>query len=104
MNTKQWVPALTAFLLVSGSVQAFADSGWNYDEDSDTVIPSYSGNSSIQPASRPENVVEHTGAWYYDEDSESIAFSAEGSRSHHIRTNPSTDTLEPDPNLAFLDQ
>jgi hypothetical protein len=30
MNIKQWTRVLIATLLAFGSVQAFADSGWNY--------------------------------------------------------------------------
>lgn len=104
MNTKQWVPVLIAFLLGFSSVQAFAESGWNYDEDSDTVIFNYSGNPSTEPVSRADNVAKHSGAWYYDEDSDSIVFIVEGSRSEYARINPSTDTLGSDSNLAFLDQ
>ena len=44
MNTKQWTPVLIVSLLAFGSAQAFADSGWHYDEDSDTVIFSYNGS------------------------------------------------------------
>ena len=105
MNTNQWTPVLVASILVISSVQAFADSGWYYDEDSDTVIHNYSGSPISQPASRSESEsTKQDGTWYYDEGSDNIVFNNEGSRSHYIRTSPSIDTFEHDAYLAFLDK
>jgi len=104
MNTNQWIPVLIALTLAIGSVQAFADSGWYYDEDSDTVIYSYSGGPVTHSTSRSEDeFVEHTGAWYYDEDSDTIVFNSEGSRSNYARTNPSIEATVFDLELVFLD-
>ena len=47
MNTKQWTPVLIVSLLAFGSAQAFADSGWHYDEDCDTVIFNHSGSPEL---------------------------------------------------------
>ena len=104
MDIKQWTPVLIATLLAFGSVQAFADSGWNYDEDSDTVIFSFNGSPVPQSTSRSEDeAMGNTDAWHYDEDSDTIVYNNEGSRSEHARANPTTDAFEQDPYLAYLD-
>ena len=86
MNINKWTPVLVALVFAIGPVQAFADSGWHYDESSDTII--FSGNSSpVTPsASSSENeVVEPAGAWYYEESSDAIVFNGEGSRDQYTR-------------------
>ena len=89
MDIKYWTPVFVSLVLAIASVQAFADSGWNYDEDSDTTVLSYSGSPVSQSAPRPENeVVEHAGTWYYDEDSDTIVNTGERSRDNYARTNP----------------
>ena len=105
MNMNQWTPVLVASILAIGTVQAFADSGWSYDEDSDTIIFSNNGSPESQPVSRSEDeTLEQTGAWYYDESSDTIVINSEGSRDQYVRSNPSTDISYFDFNLAFLDQ
>ena len=105
MNTKHWTPLLSAIFLAFGSAQATADSGWYYDEDSDTVIISFSGSPETSPASHSDDAtVKHAGNWHYDADSDSIVFSVTGSRSQYIRNNPSIDASEINSDLAFLDQ
>ena len=47
MNTKKWTPVLIVSLMAFGSAQAFADSGWHYDEDCDTVIFNHSGSPEL---------------------------------------------------------
>lgn len=90
MNTKEFMPVLITILLTVGSVKAFADGGWSYDEDTDTVIFNYVGSNVARSISQSEHdTVEHTGPWYYDEDTETIVFNNEGSRSSHARANPS---------------
>ena len=105
MNTKFLMPTLIGLTLSIGTVQAFADSGWRYDEDSDSVIYSYNMRSVTHPASHSENgAVPQSGTWYYDESSDNIVYNVDGSRSHFVQTNPSTDATEFDSNLAYLDQ
>ena len=104
MNMKEWTPVLVASILVISSVQAFADSGWHYDEDSDTVIHNFSGSTVSHPASRSDSESTEGGTWYYHEGSDSIVFNNEGSRSEYTRTSPSIDTFEQDAYLAYLDQ
>ena len=105
MNTKFWIPTLVSTVLAIGAVEAFADSGWSYDESTETVIYNYSGSPVKHTASSSEHeVVDPTGTFYYDESSETIVFNSEGSRSHYARTKPSSDTFEYDARLAFLDQ
>ena len=104
MNTKQWTPVLIVSLLAFGSAQAFADSGWHYDEDSDTVIFSYNGSPVISSTSQLEDdVMEHTGAWNYDEYTDTIVIHSKGSRSNYARTNPSIETPQIDFDMAYLD-
>ena len=104
MNTKQWTPVLIVSLLAFGSAQAFADSGWHYDEDSDTVIFRYNGSPVTSSTSQLEDdVMEHAGAWYYDEDSDTIVFNGEGDRSNYARTNPLIETPQVDFDMAYLD-
>ena len=105
MNTKFLMPTLIGLTLSIGTVQAFADSGWRYDEDSDSVIQSYNGRPVTHPASHSENgAVQQSGTWYYDESSDNIVYNVNGSRSHSVQTTPSTDATEFDSNLAYLDQ
>lgn len=105
MNTKEWTPVLVASILVISSVQAFADSGWYYDEDSDTVIHSFNGSPVTQTASHAGNdSMEQGGTWYYHEDSDSIVFSHAGSRSRYSRSSLSDDMFAHDAYQAFLDQ
>jgi len=91
MNTKQWTPIQIAFLLAFGSVQAVADSGWDYDEDRDTIVFTAEGSRSNYIRTKPSinETVAHTGPWYHDEDRDTIVLNVEGSRSNYARTNPS---------------
>jgi len=103
MDIKFWTPVLVSLVLATGSVQAMADSGWSYDEDTDTINLGYSGSPVPQSHSEDE-VVEHAGNWYYDDVTETIVFTSEGSRSKYIRSNPSNEEPVFDYELAFLDQ
>ena len=105
MNTKQWTPVLVASILAISSVQAFADSGWHYDEDSDTVIHNYNGDPVSHSTSNSESEsTDQDSTWYYNEGSDTIVFNNEGSRSQYTRTSSSSDTFEHDAYLSFLDQ
>jgi hypothetical protein len=99
------MPTLIGLTLSIGTVQAFADSGWDYDEDSDSIIFSYDGNPVSHSASLAEDgAVHQSGAWYYSEGRDSIVYNVDGSRSHYIQTRPSTGAVAFDSTLAFLDQ
>lgn len=105
MNTKIIMPTLIGLTLSISTVQAFADGGWYYDEDSDTVIHSYHGSAATSPSSNSNNAaVQHSGTWYYDESSDNIVYNVNGSRYHAVQTTPSTDAIGFDTNLAYLDQ
>ena len=105
MNTNHWKPVLIASLLVTGSAQAFADSGWHYDEGTDTIIFDYSGGAPVLSTSSLENeIVEHIGPWYYDEGSDTIEINSEGSRDQYTRSTPSDHALGFEYDMAFLDQ
>jgi hypothetical protein len=70
MHTKLLMPTLIGLTLSISTVQASADGGWYYDEDSDTVIHRYDGSAVTHPPSHSNNeVVQHSGNWYYDESS-----------------------------------
>jgi hypothetical protein len=103
MDSKFWTPVLLVLILAIGSVGAYADSGWRYDEDSDTILFSYSGKPVTRAISHSDTV-KHAGTWHYDESSDTIAFTGAGSRSKHVHNNPSTDAFLLDSNLSFLDQ
>ncbi|HYQ71149.1 MAG TPA: hypothetical protein VET88_04370 [Gammaproteobacteria bacterium] len=105
MNTKFWMPTLTAIALSIGTVQAVADSGWRYDEDSDTIIYSYGGSPVTHSTSLSyDGAVQQSGTWYYSESIDNIVYHVEGNRSHHVRSDSSTDTIGFDSNLTFLDK
>ena len=90
MNTKQWLPVLVAVIPAFGPVQAYADSGWYYDEDRDSIVYSYTGETAIHTASAPEaDSAEHSGPWYYDEAIDAVVFNGVGSRGDHTLTSPS---------------
>ena len=103
MKTGYLTPIASALILAIGTVQAYADSGWQYDENSDTVDFSYSGIASTQPR-RPSEVVKYSGAWHYVADTETILFTGLESRGGHGNTHPSASALEFDSELSFLDQ
>ena len=104
MEIKKWTPALIGLFLATGTVQAFADGGWYYDEDTQTIIYEYSGSPVIQsPSSTEDAVPQHQGYWYHDEASDTIVFNVEGSRAKYIRSNPSGEAVF-DLEFAFLDQ
>jgi len=105
MNTKFLMHTLVGLTLSVSTAQAFADGGWYYDEYSDTVIHSYNGSAATSPSSNSKNaVVQHSGTWYYDESSDNIVYNVNGSRYRAVQTNPSTDAIGFDTNLAYLDQ
>ena len=105
MSTKFWMPILIATALSIGTVQAFADSGWHYDEDSDAIIFSYNGSPVAHSTSHSEDgAVQQSGTWIYNESCDNIVYNVEGSRRHYVLTNPSTNAMGYDTNLAFLDQ
>jgi hypothetical protein len=98
------MPTLIGLTLSISTVPAFADSGWYYDEDSDTVIHNFDGSAVTHPSSHSNNaVVQHSGKWYYDESSDNIVYIVNGSRYHAVQTGPSTDAIGFDSNLAYLD-
>jgi len=105
MDIKFLISTLIGIALAAASVQAFADSGWYYDEDSDTIVLSYSGSPVTRSTSLSEaESVEHIGAWHYDEGSDSIVINGDGSRSQYTRTTPSIEESWIDFDLVFLDQ
>lgn len=105
MNTRFLMPALIGLTLSINTIQAFAGSGWSYNEDSDTVIYSYNGSPVTRPDSHSNNaVVQHSGTWYYDESSDNIVYNVSGSRNHADQTTLSTDAFGFDSKLAYLDQ
>ena len=105
MNIKQWTPVLVALVLAIGSVEAFADSGWHYDEGTDTIVFSFGSDTVVPSASSSrDDAMEQSGDWYYDEGSDTIVINSEGSRSQYTQASTSTNTFEFDYNLAFLDQ
>ena len=105
MNTKLLMPTLIGLTLSIGTVQAFADSGWHYDEDSDSTIFSYSGSPVTQSTSHSEDgAMQQSGNWYYNESSYNIVYSVEDSRNPSVQTNSSANAIGFDSNLAFLDQ
>ena len=55
MNTNQWTPVLVALVLAIGSVQAFADSGWHYDEGTDTIVLNFGNDTVVPSASNQED-------------------------------------------------
>ena len=98
------MPALIGLALSICTVQAFADSGWYYDEDSDTVIYSNNQSAVTQPSSLSNNaVVQHSGSWYYDESNDYIVYNVGDSHGHSAQTITLTDTIGPDSNLIYLD-
>ena len=101
MNIKQWTPVLVALALAIGSVEAFADSGWHYDEGTDTIVYSYSGSPVPRSEDEP---MEQSGPWYYDEGTDTIVLNNMGSRDQYTQASTSTNAFEFDYNLAFLDQ
>ena len=66
MNTKLWILTIVSLVLAIGTVEAFADSGWHYDEGNNTIVHSYTGSPVSRSTSPSEE--QHTGTWHYEEE------------------------------------
>jgi hypothetical protein len=99
------MPTVIGLTLSIVTAQAIAASNWHYDEDSDTVAFSYTGNSETRPALRAENEsVDKSDTWYYDENSDYIVYNVNDTRDHSAQTIVSINSLGSDTTPAFLAQ
>ena len=105
MHTNFLMPTVIGLTLSIVTAQATAASDWRYDEESDTVIFSYTGNSETHSVLRAENEsADKSGTWYYDESNDYIVYSVNDSRDHSALTSVSFNTLGSDTTNESVDK